>query len=269
MYFCKKFMEDTLTYISLEAFNYFLIGMSVAAVIVFIALNFVDAGYGMFANKKWGLMINNKIAWFFMEVPVFLSMLMLWIFSERHWQPVLFTFFIFFQFHYFRRAFLFPFMLKGESKMPLSIMFMGITFNLCNAFMQGGWLFYVSPEDYYPLTWFYSPQFIIGTIIYFSGMYINISSDRIIRSLRKPGDTKYYLPTGGLFNYVSSAHYFGETIQWIGFAILTWSISGAVFALWTFANLVPRANAVYHKYQAMFGEEIKNKKLKRIFPFIY
>jgi len=35
-------MEDTLTYISLEAFNYFLIGMSVAAVIVFIALNFVD-----------------------------------------------------------------------------------------------------------------------------------------------------------------------------------------------------------------------------------
>ncbi len=262
-------MEATLTHINMEIFNYFLIGMSSAALIVFIALNFVDAGYGMFANKKWGFMINNKTSWFLMEMPVFISMFVLWYFSERHWNPVLFIFFIFFQFHYFRRAFLFPFMLKGHSKMPLSIMFMGITFNICNALMQGGWLFYISPIDYYTLTWLYSPPFIIGTIIFFGGMYINISSDRIIRSLRQPGDTHYYLPKGGMFNYVSSAHYFGETIQWIGFAILTWSIAGAVFALWTFANLVPRANAVYHKYQLMFGDEVKNKKLKRIFPFIY
>lgn len=243
--------------------------MSIAAVIVFVALYFVEAGYGMFVTKKWGITISNKIAWTFMEMPVFIAMCVLWGFSSRRFDPVLFTFFLFFQFHYIRRAFIYPFMLKGNSKMPLSIMFMGITFNLCNALAQGGWIFYFSPLSYYSTAWFTSPQFIVGTFIFFSGMYINIASDRTIRSLRQPGDTKHYLPKGGMFNYVSSAHYFGETIQWIGFAILTWSVAGAVFALWTFANLVPRADAIYHKYQLMFGEEVKTRKLKRIFPFIY
>lgn len=262
-------MEQILTHINLEIFNYFLLGMTAIAVIVFIALYFVEAGYGMFVNKKWGITINNKIAWTFMEMPVFLAMFTLWALSERRFDPVLFTFFVFFQMHYVRRAFVFPFMLKGNSKMPLSIMFMGITFNLCNAIAQGGWIFYFSPDNYYTVDWFTSPQFIAGTLLFFAGMYVNVSSDHIIRALRQPGDTNHYLPKGGMFNYVSSAHYFGEMIQWIGFAVLTWSLAGAVFAVWTFANLVPRANAIYHKYEVLFGEEVKNRKLKRIFPFIY
>ena len=263
------FMEQAFTHITLEIFNYFLLGMAAIAIVVFIALYFVEAGYGMFVNSKWGHTINNKIAWACMEMPVFFAMLVLWFLSSRRFEPVPFLLFLFFQFHYFRRAFIYPSQLKGKSKMPLSIMFMGITFNLCNALAQGGWIFYFSPSFYYTTDWLTSPQFIAGTIIFFSGMYINANSDRIIRNLRQPGDTKHYLPRGGMFNYVSSAHYFGETIEWIGFAILTWSWAGAVFALWTFANLVPRANAIYHKYEFMYSEEMKEKKLKRIFPFIY
>lgn len=70
-----------------------------------------------------------------------------------------------------------------------------------------------------------------------------------------------------MFKYVTSANYFGEIVEWCGFAILTWSASGAVFAWWTFANLVPRANTIYHKYKAMFGNELENRK--RVIPFIY
>ena len=70
-----------------------------------------------------------------------------------------------------------------------------------------------------------------------------------------------------MFNYVTSANYFGELVEWCGFAILTWSASGALFAWWTFANLVPRANTIWHKYKAMFGKEVGNRK--RIIPFIY
>ena len=98
-------------------------------------------------------------------------------------------------------------------------------------------------------------------------MAINIQSDHIVRHLRKPGDTNHYLPKKGLFKYVTSANYFGEIVEWCGFAILTWSASGAVFAWWTFANLVPRANTIYHKYKAMFGNELENRK--RVIPFIY
>ena len=260
----------------LDQYKLFLLVMLLLAVIVFVTLNFIEVGYGITRNKKWGIAINNKIAWFCMEAPVFILMTTLYLSSARvnpfsvsaSLTPL--VIFLFFQTHYIRRSFIYPFLLKGKSKLPIVVMLMGVLFNACNAFMQGGWLFYLSPETMYSVSWLWSPQFIIGTIIFFGGMALNIQSDKIIQDLRKPGDTKHYLPAKGLFKYVTGAHYFGEVIEWIGFAILTWSISGAVFALWTFANLVPRANATYKKYRQLFGEDvIKEKRLKRIFPRIY
>ena len=53
------------------------------------------------------------------------------------------------------------------------------------------------------------------------------------------------------------------------FAILTWLLAGTVVSIWTFANLVPRANAIYHLYEDMFGEEFVKEKRKRVIPFIY
>ena len=167
------------------------------------------------------------------------------------------------------QVFIFPLLLKGKSRMPLSIVAMGATFNTLNALMQGGWLFYISPAERYPVEWLVSLQFICGTIIFIAGFFINLQSDNIIRGLRKPGDTKHYLPKGGMYNYVTSANYLGEIMEWIGFAILSWSAAGAVFALWTFANLVPRANTIYKKYKIEFKDEMEGKRLKRVIPFIY
>ena len=260
----------------LGQYELFLLVMALLAVIVFIALSFIDVGYGITINKKWGVAINNKIAWLCMEIPVFILMTVLCLSSPRmaplnlSTALVPFIIFLFFQTHYIRRALIFPFLLRGKSKMPVVVMLMGVLFNTCNAFMQGGWLFYKSPEWMYSVNWLWTPQFIIGSIVFFGGMAINIQSDKIIQDLRKPGDSKHYLPSKGFFKQVTGAHYFGEVIEWAGFALLTWSVSGAVFALWTFANLVPRANAIYNKYKKMFGEDtIKEKKLKRIFPYIY
>ena len=47
-----------------QAFNILLIVMAVLAVVVFIALFFVDAGYGMLLNRKWGKTVSNKVGWF-------------------------------------------------------------------------------------------------------------------------------------------------------------------------------------------------------------
>ncbi len=253
----------------LHCFNIFLLIMTVIAVIVFVSLFFVTAGYGKFATKKWGPAINNKIGWIIMEAPVFIIMTILWLCSSRTFEPVLVIMFGIFQIHYFQRSFIFPFLLKGKSKMPLSIILMGAVFNTLNGIMQGGWLFYISPSGYYTTEWLISPQFIIGTAIFIAGFVININSDSIIRNLRKPGDSKHYLPKGGLYNYVTSANYFGEILEWIGFAVLTWSLSGAVFALWTIANLVPRANTIYKKYKEEFGLQMQGRNLKRIIPYIY
>ncbi|MBQ8222970.1 MAG: DUF1295 domain-containing protein [Bacteroidales bacterium] len=243
--------------------------MTIVAIIVFIALYFVTAGYGVFYNKKWGPAVPNKLGWILMESPVFIVMLILWILSERNTNVVCVIFLILFEIHYFQRSFIFPFLIRGKSVMPLSVILMGVIFNVLNAIMQGGWIFYVAPENMYEISWLMTPQFIIGTIIFFAGMIINIHSDYIIRHLRKPSDTKHYLPKKGMFKYVTSANYFGEFVEWCGFAILTWSLSGAVFALWTFANLAPRAAKIYDNYKNEFGNELDTKKVKRILPFIY
>lgn len=252
-----------------DVFDWFLIAMSLTALVVFVALYRINAGYGMMIDKKWGFAVNNRLGWVLMESPVFVAMTILWALSDRTFEPTCLVLFLIFQTHYFQRSFVFPFLLRGRSKMPLSIVAMGVLFNTLNALMQGGWIFYLSPADMYSVQWLWSPQFIIGVTLFFVGMATNIHSDSIIRNLRRPGDTGHYIPSGGAFRYVSSANYFGEFVEWTGFAIMTWSAAGAVFALWTFANLAPRAAAINKAYKERFGEEFSKLKLKRIIPFIY
>lgn len=250
-----------------DTFNAFLVAMSLIALFVFIALYFIKAGYGIFRTSSWGVSINNKLAWMLMEAPVFVVMTVLWWNSQRAFSITPLVFFLLFQLHYFQRSFIFPFLLKGKSRMPLAIMLMGIVFNLLNGFMQGWWLFYLAPDTLYTPDWLLTPQFIIGLLLFFTGMAVNWHSDHIIRHLRRPGDTRHYLPSKGMYRYVTSANYLGEIIEWAGWAILTWSLSGLVFLWWTVANLVPRANAIWHRYKEEFGDEVGNRK--RVFPFLY
>ncbi len=254
--------------ISPRCFDIFLLIMSGIAAIVFVVLYFLKAGYGIFRSNRWGVAIDNKIAWVLMEAPVFIVMTMLWWNSERQFETVPLVIFIFFQLHYFQRSFIFPFLMKGKSRMPVTVMLMGVVFNILNGFIQGEWLFYLAPDNRYTVSWLTTPQFIIGTLVFFTGMAINLHSDNVIRHLRKPGDTRHYLPDKGLYSRVTSANYFGEIVEWTGFAILTWSTAGVVFAWWTFANLVPRADAIYHRYRDEFGEQRMGRR-KRIFPYIY
>lgn len=251
-----------------ETFDIFLIVMAVAALAVFIALHFFEAGYGYLFDRRYGPPIPNKIGWVLMESPVFILMAILWAASDRMWQAGPLALFLLFEAHYFQRSFIFPLLLRGNSKMPLGIVLMGMVFNTLNALMQGGWVFYVSPADYYD-NWFARPWIYIGGALFIAGMVINLHSDRIIRHLRKPGDTRHYIPRGGMFRYVSSANYFGELLEWVGFAVASCSWAGAVFAWWTFANLAPRAASLRRRYEQEFGEEFSRLHRKRIIPFIY
>ena len=263
----------------LTSFYIYLWVMIAIAIVTFIALYHVEAGYGMLRTEKWGKTINNKWAWFFMEFPIFIAMIILCLcFSHVHkWNIVSLIFLLIFQSHYIQRTLIFPFLLKGKGRMPIGVMCLGISFNILNAAMQGYWIFFVAysqePQALFVQAgkdWFLSWQFILGTILFVVGYFINLRSDYIIRHLRKDiNDTKHYFPKGFMFKYVTSANYFGEIIEWLGFAILTWSVSGLVFFLWTFANLVPRAAAIHKRYKDEFADEMKGKKLKRVFPFIY
>ena len=117
--------------------------MSVLAVVVFIALQRVEAGYGILYNPKWGPAVDNRVGWVVMEAPVFFAMLALWLCSPRRTEIAPVVMALLFELHYFQRSFVFPLLIKGKSRMPLAIVVMGIVFNLINAVMQGGWIFYV------------------------------------------------------------------------------------------------------------------------------
>lgn len=250
--------------------------MILIGLVVWVALYFVDAGYGKMVSDKWGPAINNKIGWLLMECPVFLVVLYFWAKSEVRFELPYLIFFLLFELHYFHRSFICPMLMRGNSKMPLAIMGLSVIWNLINGYLQGKFLFELAPANsayhaMYSAEWLHDWRFIAGTCIFFVGMIINIHSDHVIRHLRKPGDTKHYLPKGGMYRYVTSANYLGEIIEWTGWALLTWSLAGFVFVWFTMSNLVPRANSIYHKYEKDFAEEFKARrpKLKRIIPFIY
>ena len=255
--------------ISLECYNIFLIVMAVIALFVFVALYFVEAGYGYLFNPKYGFPVPNKLGWVLMESPVFVVMAILWWLSPAKFEVAPLLLFAIFQTHYFQRSFIFPMLLRGKSKMPFGIMLMGMIFNTLNAVMQGGWIFYYAPQMGYYDGWMSKPYIYIGAAVFLFGFITNLHSDYIIRHLRRPGDTKHYIPKGGMFRFVSSANYFGEFMEWVGFAIASWSWAGVVFAWWTFANLGPRSASLYKRYEQEFGEEFTSLGRKRIIPFIY
>ena len=84
---------------------------------------------------------------------------------------------------------------------------------------------------------------------------------------RKPGETGHKIPRSGLFKYVTSANYLGEIVEWCGWAIATWSLPGLAFAVWTSANLVPRARVHHRWYKRRFEDYPEKRRV--IIPFVY
>ena len=199
----------------MNAYYMIMAGMAVMAVIVFVALFFFKAGYGYLSSSNWGPKISNKVAWVLMEAPAFIFLLYYTVrfalsgANTGNCKAVLYIMAGLFLLHYFQRSFIFPLLMRGKSTMPIAVMLMGLVFNTLNAYMIGGWLYEQAPSGMYTAAWLTSPQFIIGLIVFFTGMGINLHSDHVIRNLRKPGDTKHYIPRKGFYTYVTSAKYFG------------------------------------------------------------
>ena len=147
--------------------------------------------------------------------------------------------------------------------MPLLIMSSAIFFNLMNGFSFG---YYFSKFEVYTNEWFLDPRFIIGIILFFSGLYINWKADTILINLRKPDETGYKIPSGWLFEKISCPNLFGELLEWLGFAILCWNLPALVFFIWTAANLIPRAISHHKWYKEKFIEYPKDRMA--IFPFL-
>jgi len=229
------------------------------AAAVFTALFFINAPYGRHIRQGWGLTLPNRLGWLIMESPAALLFALTFWLGRQHWSPTGFIFFGMWEAHYVYRAFIYPFRITdGRKRMPVLIMLMAFGFNCGNAYLNGRYLFSLSGG--YPSAWLLDPRFILGLGLFVFGYSLHARADRALRSLRKLGEVGYHIPYGGLFRWVSCPNYLGEVLEWAGWALATWSLAGLSFAVWTFANLAPRARAHHAWYRAHFPDYPPERK---------
>ena len=242
-----------------QYFDWVAYGTLALAVPVFLLLFFVKAPYGRHIRGGWGPLLENRLGWFIMESPaVFVFGAIVLIYARLNVTAVLL--FLMWELHYGHRVFIYPWTLKKGRKMPWSIVLMALVFNTTNGYLNG-WSI-ASHADKYSDAWIASPQFLIGVLVFFSGMALNKVSDRqlALMSRARGEQGAYQVPFGLAYRWISCPNYLGEMIEWLGWALATWSLAGWVFAIWTMANLVPRALAHHRWYRETFDDYPPGRK---------
>lgn len=227
----------------------------VLAPIVFFALLFITAPYGRYAQNKKFFSVPSRAGWIIMELPAVFVILSGFLFTAPAAAYVLL---LMWEFHYLQRTFVFPMQLRNPLKpMPVWIIAMGNIFNIINGFVNGVSLTVI---HHYEISWLVDTRFLVGAFLFFSGFAINHHADWVLRNLRKPGESGYKIPQGKLYQWVSCPNYLGEIVQWLGWAIATWSLAGGAFFVWTAANLAPRALRHHRWYGEMFADYPKTRR---------
>ena len=162
--------------------------------------------------------------------------------------------------HYFNRTIIYPLKIKTKGKkIPIAIVASAFFFNVINGILNG---YFIATIPFESISFI---CILIGFIIFIIGLYINISSDNTLIKLRT-NQKGYVIPKGGLFNYVSCPNFFGEIIEWLGFAIMTLNLGSISFLIWTICNLIPRSKAHHNWYKENF--ENYPSKRKAVIPYL-
>jgi len=286
---------------SKTAFSLALFLWHLCACAVFLCLFFVSAPYGRFYTPKaksslwWGPAVDGRIGWTVQELASPIALLSFyhcrdeaWLFSFPNATNttnnggtvlVLSWFFV----HYMHRAVVWPWRrTMGKTNFP--VVGSAILFNFFNGKFIASELRAIggirrSQDDV---------LFKLGLVLAVFGALVNVVSDEILLRRRRANtratpsraaarrhsvvstnkSSKYILPNGFFFDYVLCPNYLGEFIEWLGLAVATNNLALRAFALWTFANLFPRAVNYRRWYVDTFGEKAVGKHRKAFLPFL-
>jgi 3-oxo-5-alpha-steroid 4-dehydrogenase 1 len=223
------------------------------------------APYGRHGRPGFGPVVSAKLAWVIMEAPSPLGMISLFVLHHRWGDAVALVSLGLWLFHYAYRSVVFPLLLPEASRpMPAAVLASGAFFNVVNAYLNGRWLFFLAPPR--SITWLLSPRFVVGVSLFFGGFAMHVLADRALRRLRTAWKGAYAVPRGPLFRFVSCPNYLGEIVEWSGFALATWSPGGLIFAVWTAANLLPRAIRHHRWYREKFADYPRSRRA--VVPFV-
>ena len=237
-----------------------LISLLVAGPATALSLRFLQAPYGKHGRAGWGPTIPTPAAWLVMESPTLFVTALLIPSGRNSSDPRCLALLAPFLVHYLHRTLLHPLRLAAASdrtRFPVLVAAVGFAYNVLNAYVQirsaTHYKDYASDGRF----WIRAAA---GSAVFAAGMWINVSSDRALVRLKREARGRYVVPRGGLFELVSSPNYFG--------AVMSWSLAGLGFFLFTCANLVPRARSTRRWYSEKFGDEYPEAR-KAVIPFLY
>lgn len=231
-------------------------GVLGAAVVTAAALMLITAPYGRHGRPGWGPALPARLGWILMESPAVVLFAAVFAHGAHRAEAAPLVLLALWQVHYVQRTVIYPLRMRGGRPMPVLIVALALGFNSVNAYVNARW---ISELGDYPARWLADPRLLAGALVFAVGMVINLRADATLRALRAPGArggdaSRYQIPRGGLYERVSCPNYLGELLEWIGWAIATWSLAGLSFAVYTAANLVPRAVANHRWYHATFAD---------------
>lgn len=233
------------------------------AVLTAGALLLFRAPYGRHYRKGWGPSVPAWLGWVIMESPAVLLFVAIYLRGDHALQLVPLLLLGLWQLHYVHRTFVYPFRQRSPRPMPLVIALAGVIFNSLNAYINARWISHLGD---YSIAWLADPRPWIGGAVFATGYAINKRADRMLLALRRPGEGGYAIPRGWLYEWVSCPNYLGEIVEWVGWAIATWSLPGLAFALYTAANVGPRALANHRWYREQFDDYPRRRRA--LIPFV-
>jgi protein-S-isoprenylcysteine O-methyltransferase Ste14 len=249
--------------ITLRVYDALAYGVIASGIATFIALFFIVAPYGRHTRGGWGPTIPDRVGWALMESPSLVLFSAIFFTGPHRFEPAPLALWAMWAIHYGNRTIVYPLRIKSKRRMPIAIAAMAIVFNVTNATMNGSWIGHLGTYD---ADWTSRPKFIAGAALFACGMLVNLDADRRLFALRATSTTGYAIPRGGLYELVSCPNYLGEIAEWIGWALASWSLGGLAFAIFTFANLAPRALSNHAWYKRTFEEYPRGRRA--LLPFV-
>lgn len=202
-------------------------------------------------------------------------------------QPPNLVFYCLFMVHYLYRGLVTPLISRYSSwKVPVFIPIFGFIANLLFHYVI---VDFISSACYFP-GYLYDPRFLLGVLIFIAGFILNKVAELYLVCIRcHPEEDRrdktdiiglcldksgarccaageeedkekaecdnggnYTVPECCLYKLIVNPNYLGEAIQWFGWALATWSLSGVVWWMFGLATFIPRSRHNLKWYRKHF-----------------
>jgi len=223
-------------------------------------------GYSKFANREARFTLPSKVGMFVLYFPaVFLFPVALWVSGAEtttwHWLLAAMV-----SIHFAKRCVEALFVHKYSGVMNgFSVVMICSLYSLVAGML--GWIAATEVTPAMLESGTFAPLLIPGVALWAVGTAMNAWHHLLLANLRKPGETGYVVPRGGLFAWVCCPHYLCELIAWYGVALAFHHVGAWVISVTMTAYLAGRAHSTLRWYRS------KDLELpdgwKRLVPFVY